>query len=125
MTKDLGSVIVVDDDDAVRRSLKFALELEGLRVSLYRGGLQLLAEGDLPARGCLVIDYNMPEMTGIELFGRLRGRAVRLPAILIAAKLTDSIREKALLAGFRQALEKPLEDNSLIEGIRSALASWA
>lgn len=117
------TVLVVDDDDAVRRSLKFALELEGLKVRLYRGGAQLLGAGDIPAAGCLVVDYNMPEMNGVELIARLRRRAIDLPAILIAAKLTDAIRDKATKAGFRHALEKPLADNSLIDSIRAALAA--
>jgi FixJ family two-component response regulator len=117
-----GPVIVVDDDAAVRHSLKFALELEGLDVRAYEGGEALLADGDLPAHGCLVVDYYMPAMTGVELVRRLRSRAVGLPAILITGKATDDLRDRAAEAGFRQVLEKPLEDSALVEGIRSALA---
>ena len=117
-----GPVIVVDDDAAVCNSLKFALELEGLDVRLYRGGDEVLAEPDLPVRGCLVVDYYMPAMTGVELVNRLRRRHVDLPAILITAKATDSVRQRAAIAGFRQVLEKPLEDGSLVDSIYGALA---
>jgi two-component system response regulator FixJ len=120
---DQGPVIVVDDDDAVRRSLKFALELEGLDVRLYGGGGQLLADRDIPDRGCLVVDYYMPGIDGIELVSRLRHRHVALPAILITAKATDDLRRRAAGAGFQQVLEKPLEDSALIDGIRHALAA--
>ena len=122
MTTSPGPVIIIDDDAAVRDSLKFALELEGLNVRLYEGGNELLADAELPSRGCLVVDYYMPAMTGVELVDRLRLRHVDLPAILITAKATDDLRRRAAGAGFRQVLEKPLEDGSLVESIRGALA---
>ncbi len=56
MSQLAGPVIVVDDDDAVRNSLKFALELEGLWVRLFKDGAELLAVPDLPRNGCYVID---------------------------------------------------------------------
>lgn len=117
-----GPVIVVDDDAAVRQSLKFALELEGLNVRLYGGADELLAEPDLPANGCLVIDYYMPKMNGVELVDRLRRRLVTLPAILITARATDDMRRSAARSGFRQVIEKPLEDGTLVDSIRGALA---
>jgi FixJ family two-component response regulator len=117
-----GPVIVVDDDDAVRQSLKFALELEGLSVRVYRDGDHFLAEDDLPPIGCLVVDYQMPRIDGIDLMKRLRVRRVELPAILITTKCTPGLLERARQVGFRQVLEKPLEDGSLLEGIRGALA---
>lgn len=122
MSTNTGPVMVVDDDDAVRQSLQFALELEGLEVQAYGSGPQLLAEEHLPASGCLVVDYYMPAMDGVELLDRLRLRKVDLPAILITAKATGEIRQRALRAGFRQVLEKPLEDSALIDGIRRLLA---
>jgi FixJ family two-component response regulator len=116
-----GPVIIVDDDDAVRNSLKFALEMEGLDVRAFDGGGALLAAVDLPANGCLVVDYYMPIMNGIELVNRLRRRHIELPAILITAKATDAMRQNAARAGIRQVLEKPLDDSSLIDSIRGAL----
>jgi len=117
-----GPVIVVDDDAAVRQSLKFALEMEGLDVHLYESGDQLLADAALPAAGCLVVDYYMPEMNGIELMERLRRRAVRLPAILITARATKDMYRRAAHSGFRRVLEKPLEDGTLIDTILKALS---
>ena len=119
MTTNPGPVIVIDDDAAVRDSLKFALELEGLNVLLYGGGEEVLADLDLPAQGCLVVDYYMPAMDGVELIDQLRGRQVNLPAILITAKSTQDLRERAARSGVRQVLEKPLEDSMLMDSIRA------
>lgn len=118
-----GPVIVVDDDAAVRQSLKFALELEGLNVRLYEGADELLADPELPDSGCLVVDYYMPRMNGVELIDRLRRRLVKLPAILITARATDDMRRRAARSGFRQVIEKPLEDGTLVDSIRGALAT--
>jgi two-component system, LuxR family, response regulator FixJ len=120
-----GPVIVVDDDAAVRQSLKFALEMEGLDVRLYESGDQLLADVDLPATGCLVVDYYMPKMNGVELMERLRRRAVKLPGILITARATKDMQKRAVHSGFRQVLEKPLEDSTLIDSILGALSPSA
>lgn len=121
MPSSAGPVLVVEDDDAVRNALQFALEMEGLEVRTYAGGFQLLAEPSLPAQGCLVVDYYMPVMTGIALVEYLRRRHVNLPAILITAKATEEMRRNAARAGIRQVLEKPLEDSSLIDSVRDAL----
>jgi two-component system response regulator FixJ len=120
-----GPVIVVDDDAAVRQSLKFALEMEGLDVRLYESGDQLLADADLPATGCLVVDYYMPTMNGVELMERLRRRAVKLPAILITARATKDMHKRATQSGFRQVLEKPLEDSTLVDSILGVISPSA
>ncbi len=122
MSQLTGPVIVVDDDDAVRNSLKFALELEGLTVRLFKDGAELLAAQDLPQDGCFVIDYNMPGMTGIELVGKLRQRRIDSPAILIASQVSDDLHSRAARSGFRIVLEKPLHDSELLDSIHAALA---
>ena len=122
MSQLTGPVIVVDDDDAVRNSLKFALELEGLTVRLFKDGAELLAAQDLPQDGCFVIDYNMPGMTGIELVGKLRQRRIDSPAILIASQVSDDLHSRAARSGFRTVLEKPLHDSELLDSIHAALA---
>jgi FixJ family two-component response regulator len=116
------TVVVVDDDAAVRAALKFVLDVEGFNVQLYDGSQAVLTAANLPKRGCLVIDYRMPTIDGIELVAELRRRNVTLPAILISARVTRALRDLAGRAGLTCVLEKPLTDAALVESIRGALA---
>jgi FixJ family two-component response regulator len=118
-------VLIVDDDAAVRAALKFALEVEGFRVQLYDGPQALLADTNLPQRGCLVIDYRMPGIDGIELINRLRHKNVSLPAILISGRVNGQLRNRAAKSGLTCVLEKPLSDAALVENIRDALSAAA
>jgi two-component system, LuxR family, response regulator FixJ len=114
-------VLVIDDDPAVRNSLKFALEIEGFAVQLYPTGAAVLAESDMPASGCLVADYVLPGMSGLDLIEELRQRHVELPAILITSHPTPAIRRRAASAGVR-LVEKPLLNDALFQCIRAVLA---
>src|SRR5262245_64400380 len=76
-------VIIIDDDLAVRNSLKFSLEIEGLTVRGYATGAELLSADDLALCGCLVVDQNMPGINGLDLIALLRARHFAVPAILI------------------------------------------
>ena len=119
------TVLIVDDDAAVRSALKFALETEGFEVRLYDGSAAILADANLPVHGCLVVDYRMPIMDGLELIEALRAREVSLPAILITGNASRDLRSRAVKSGVRRVLEKPLSGNALSEGIRSLLAGHA
>ncbi|QCK86438.1 response regulator [Phreatobacter aquaticus] len=120
-----GPVFVIDDDEAVRKSLKFVLELEGLDVVLFRDGEAFLAHVDRTTDGCLLVDHFMPVMTGVELMLELRTRQVVLPAILMTVQPSDELDHRARATGFTHVLEKPLNGGTLIEAIRLALAHRA
>jgi FixJ family two-component response regulator len=122
MSPNSETVLVVDDDAAVRSALKFALEMEGFCVQLYDGPTAMLADQQLPDRACLVIDYRMPGIDGLELLKRLRARHVTLPAILISGQVNDQLRHRAQQSGASRVLEKPLPDMALVDSIRQALA---
>lgn len=119
MSKASDVILLVDDDAAVRNALKFSLEMEGFSVRLYPTPEDLLAESNLPAVGCLVIDYRMPDIDGLELVERLRNRGVALPVLLISGRVTRSLRDRASGLGVRDVLEKPLSD--LASSIRRVL----
>ena len=122
MLTKLPVICVVDDDAAVRNALKFALEVEGLDVRVYDGAVSLLNDPNAPPCGCLVVDYRMPVMDGLELIGVLRGRGVEAPAILVTGRANKQLRAQAEKLGVYCLIEKPLSDNALLDSIRSALA---
>jgi two-component system, LuxR family, response regulator FixJ len=114
-------VVIIDDDAAVRSSLKFSLEIEGFTVRDYSNVNELLNGSKLIAAGCLVVDYNLPEMNGLEMLRKLRDRQIAAPAILITSHPSAAVRQRAAEAGV-PIIEKPLLGNALIEGIRNAFA---
>jgi FixJ family two-component response regulator len=110
------TVVLVDDDDALRQALKFSLEIEGYRVVACRTGEQLL-EAELPGDGaCLVIDYKLDRMNGLDTLEQLRGRGVSLPAILITSYANPLLRTRARRAK-AQVVEKPLLGDALLARI--------
>jgi CheY-like chemotaxis protein len=116
-------VIVVDDDGAVRNSLKFSLEIEGFAVHTYADSEQLLQGEELANSSCLVIDHNMPGMTGLDAVAKLRQRHVLVPAILITTLPSVATAERARKAEI-PIVEKPLLlENGLLDHIQAALAS--
>ena len=113
-------VLVVDDDPAVLASLKFALEIEGFVVEVFRSAGELFAR-PLPASpACVVVDYRLPGMDGVALVSALRTRGVEIPAVLITTDPPPHVRQKAGEAGLA-IVEKPLLGNALAEAIRSVV----
>jgi two-component system, LuxR family, response regulator FixJ len=112
-------IMVVDDDAAVRDSLRFLLESEGFIVQGYSSSTELLNESRIADAVCLIIDYHLPEMNGLEMLDRLRDRHGAMPAILITSYPNAAVRRRAAEAGV-PIIEKPLLDNALVEGIRDA-----
>ncbi len=123
MAQSARTIAVVDDDEAVRHALKFALEFEGMRVFLYDSAHALLADPELIHHGCLVIDYRMPEIDGLELVETLIERGFAIPVIMITGRANNGMRVRASQIGVTAVLEKPLSDNALADAIRSALAA--
>ena len=114
-------VIVVDDDAAVRNSLKFLLEIDGFAVRTYESAQELVRVGDLSDCRCLIVDQDMRHMTGFELDAALRKEGFDVPAILISENVTPALKKRASNMGI-PVIEKPLVGNGLIELIRTAIA---
>jgi FixJ family two-component response regulator len=121
MVKGQEIVLIVDDDLAVRDSLKFALAQEGLAVHVCDSGEELLKHPDLSKTRCLVLDYKMPEMDGFEVLARLDARELHPPVILITSYASPAVRRRAAAAGIQHILEKPLSDSALADSIRAVL----
>ncbi len=122
MIKGQNLVLIVDDDLAVRESLKFSLELDGLTVHTCGSGTELLEHPDLLRAQCLVVDYKMPVMNGFEVLERLIARNMQPQVILITSHATETLRRRAAAAGIRHVLEKPLLDSALLDRIKDILS---
>jgi two-component system, LuxR family, response regulator FixJ len=117
-------ILIVDDDDAVRKSLRSLMESAGFAVRAFSNGHDLLNEASLPAIGCLVVDYHMPAMNGLELVSALRGRGVSIPAILITGNPTKYVRDRAAAIAVL-VVEKPRLGSYLLDCVRDAVAKHA
>jgi two-component system response regulator FixJ len=114
-------VYVIDDDDAVRDSLALLLELRGLKPAAYAEPRRFLAECRPDWAGCIVLDLKMPDMDGLELQSALAERGIALPIIFITAHGDAANARSALKAGAVDFIEKPIDDELLIDTVRRAL----
>lgn len=114
-------VYVVDDDQGVLGSLRFLLETDGFEVRTFRSGAALLEAIADHHVDCIVIDYKMPNMNGIDLASCLRERNVAAPIVLITGYPDRSISNRAAAAGVRHVVLKPHLEDSLVIHIRGAM----
>ena len=114
-------VCVVEDDAAVRNALEFSLEAEGLAVRAHGAAAYLLQDPELPSCRCLVVDFRMPAMDGLELVAELRARGITVPVIMITGRATRDLRARAEKLGIRRVVEKPLPDGELLKAIQAAI----
>jgi two-component system response regulator FixJ len=115
-------VHVIDDDDSARESLAFLIDCAGLRVRSYESAVQFLGAVPSMEHGCIVTDVRMPEMSGVELIGRLKALGVKDPVIVITGHADVPMAIQAMKAGVADFLEKPFSDDAILGAIRSALA---
>lgn len=115
-------VFVVDDEQALRESLRWLLETEGLQVQAY-GSADDFLRNYYPGRaGCLLLDVRMPGMGGLELQEHMAKKGINLPVIIITGHGDVSMAVRALKAGAVDFIEKPFNDEQLLASIRGALA---
>jgi FixJ family two-component response regulator len=110
-------IAVIDDDDAVRDSLRFLLEIAGYAVATYGSAAQFMHEASIGDLACLVVDQHMPEQTGLQLVSRLRGQGVTLPVVLITGSPSPDLVRLARELDVAEVLEKPLDDDLLLDFI--------
>lgn len=116
-----ATVYVVDDDPALRESLGYLLQSEGLSVRCFGSARQFLADHDRDARGCLVVDVRMPEMSGLQLQEYLTAEGSTLPIIVITGHGDVPMAVKALKNGALDFIEKPFADQQLLDRVHEAL----
>lgn len=115
------TIYVVDDDDAVRDSLKILLESYDLTVRDFGSVSDFLDASEPNGAACLVLDLHLPVMGGFDVMNTLAQRGARLPVIVITGRGDAQTKARALEAGAVAFLEKPVDDQSLMTAIRTAL----
>ena len=118
MLKARPTVLIVEDDAAVRHSLRMVLEVFGYEVEDFHNGDSLLARGSL-ADSCIVMDVNLPGRSGLEIVEELRTRSLTVPVVLVSAQVTSRLREKGAQLGVLAVLDKPLDTDMLFRAIDS------
>ena len=115
-------VHVIDDDGPARHSLEFLIDCAGLKVRSYESAIQFLEAVPALDPGCIVTDIRMPEMSGIELIGKLKALGMTEPVIVITGHADVPLAIQAMKAGVADFIEKPFSDETILNAIRSALA---
>lgn len=114
-------VYVVDDDEAVRNSLRLLLKTSGIQVTALASAHEFLDVYDLAQAGCLVLDVRMPGFSGLELQQELNRRGAIIPVIFMSGHGDVPMAVEAMQHGAFDFLQKPFRDQDLIDRIQAAL----
>ncbi len=113
-------IYVVDDDEAIRRSLSFLLKTSGYAVRLFEGGAAFLKEAAGLEPGCVLLDVRMPDIDGLEVQRELRARGVMLPVVIMTGHGDIDMAVAAMKAGASDFIEKPFEKAALLGCVEAA-----
>lgn len=116
------TVFVIDDDPAARESIGMLITSQGLAVETFPSAEAFLESYRPDRPGCVVTDMKMLEISGVELQQRLIQMGERIPVILISAYANTRIAVEAMRAGAITFLEKPCEQEEILEAVREAIA---
>ncbi|MCP3869121.1 MAG: response regulator transcription factor [Gammaproteobacteria bacterium] len=116
-----ATVFVVDDDQAMRNSLKWLIESVDLEVKTYASANEFIRDYYPGRAGCLLLDVRMPGMSGLELQEQFIEQQINIPIIIITGHGDVPMAVRAMKAGAVDFIEKPFNDELLLESIRNAL----
>ncbi|MCP4714172.1 MAG: response regulator transcription factor [Deltaproteobacteria bacterium] len=118
-----ATIFVVDDDASVRKALKRLIRSAGHSVTAFSSAAEFLAhDHNFEAHGCLVLDINMPGLSGLELQERMVSAGLDIPIIFITGHGSVPASVRAMKAGAVDFLEKPFEDQALLDAVAHATA---
>ncbi len=113
-------VHIVDDEEPVRKSLAFLLTMAGFTIRVHDSASSFLAAAKTINQACLITDLRMPDMSGVELLKRLKETGASIPAIVITGHGDVPMAVAVMKAGAVDFIEKPFEDEMLVEAIKRA-----
>ena len=116
-----ATVFVVDDDQAMRNSLKWLIESVGMQVESFSSADEFLAQYQPGRAGCLVLDVRMPGMSGLDLQEHLAERNILTPVVIITGHGDVPMAVRAMKGGAIDFIEKPFNDEVLLDAIRRAI----
>ncbi|WP_417389717.1 response regulator transcription factor [Gimesia sp.] len=116
-----ATVFVVDDDPAIRKSLRWLIESVGLKVQTHELASEFLESYSPEFPGCLVLDVRIPGMSGLELQEKLRERGYDIPVIIVSGYGDVPMAVRAMKAGAIDFLEKPVSDQVLLDYIQKGI----
>jgi two-component system response regulator FixJ len=118
---ELRLVHLVDDDEAIRRSVGFALKTSGFQVRAYESGVEFLKSAAKLEPGCILLDIRMPGMDGLGVQSALRDKGIGLPVIIMTGHGDVSLAVQAMKAGAVDFIEKPFEKAVLLGAIEHGM----
>ncbi|MEA2719572.1 MAG: hypothetical protein QOJ39_1436 [Candidatus Eremiobacteraeota bacterium] len=116
-------IAVVDDDEDVRSAIYAVLRSDGFLPLAFASAQEFLRCGKRSETACLIVDLEMPGMSGLDLQAGLARDGQRIPIIFVTAYGTERTRTRAMDAGALDFLEKPFEDDVLLERVRAAVGT--
>ncbi len=116
-----GTVFVVEDDGAVRKSVCMLAETVGLKTRAYDSAADFLDDYDGTQAGCLVLDVRLEGMSGLDLQSHLKKEGVEIPVIVVSGHGDVSMAVQAMKAGAVSFIEKPFRDQVLIDAVNEAM----
>ena len=116
----MGRIAIIDDDLLVRQSLGDCMESAGYAVESFDSAEEFLASGSARKAACLIVDVQLPGITGLELQDRLAGADSRVPIVFVSAQGTQANREKAMSRGATGFLSKPFRRDDLVRLVEAA-----
>jgi RNA polymerase sigma factor (sigma-70 family) len=122
---DQPTVFIVDDNPAIRKSLRWLIESVGLQVQTHESAQDFLDRYDPSRPGCVVLDVRMPGLSGLELQETLRERDIDIPIIIVTGYADVPMAVRAMRAGAVDFIEKPVSDQLLLDDIQRAIAQDA
>ena len=122
MRKKQSIIAVIDDDEEVREAIMELMRSHGLAAEAFSSGEEFLGSRQTGRTACVIADFNMIGMSGLDVHYHLLERGKAIPTILITAYPNDEVRARALSAGVICYLIKPFSEEHLIDCVRSGLA---
>jgi len=116
-------VILVEDDESLREALMRVMRVSGLEVRAYGSAEALLSDRAQHSVDCLVVDLNLPALSGLDLVDVLRQCGVTAPAVAISARDEPQVREEVLRRGVERFLAKPFLGSTLVGTVNELLGS--